>query len=62
MSKEKLGIDEVLEEWLERESRTYVDAIDAEYAQPDDSPGTEPDDTATESTAAADATPGNQEA
>ena len=62
MSKEKLGIDEVLEEWLERESRTYVDAIDAEYAQPDDTPGTEPDDTATESAAAADATPGNQEA
>lgn len=59
---EKLGITDILEEWLERESRTYVDAIDAEYAQPDDTPGTKPDDTATESAAAADATPGNQEA
>lgn len=35
---EKLGINEVLEEWLERESRTYVDAIDAEYAKPEDNP------------------------
>lgn len=35
---EKLGINEVLEEWLERESRAYVDAIDAEYAKPEDNP------------------------
>lgn len=35
---EKLGINEVLEEWLERESRVYVDAIDAEYAKPEDNP------------------------
>lgn len=35
---EKLGINEVLEEWLEHESRVYVDAIDAEYAKPEDNP------------------------
>lgn len=35
---EKLCITDVLEEWLERDSRTYVDEIDAEYATPEDTP------------------------
>lgn len=33
---EKLGINEMLEEWLERESRVYVDAVDAKYVKPED--------------------------
>lgn len=28
----------MLEEWLERESRAYVEAVDAEYAKPEDNP------------------------
>lgn len=35
---EKLCITDVLEEWLERDSRTYVDEIDAEYATPEETP------------------------